>query len=119
MTFPIHWVILALPVFASNEDSVFGLDNLPPETLERIAYALFTPLAFIFIGSRVAPRFRIRTSWALAFLWGAYLGALYVYVATSDRLEFNSPLEAAAAAVLGVGGIVGGVVAVRSDNEPS
>lgn len=78
--FPIHWLVMLqyldsdMPDYDAGDMATF----LSPQSLEALALAFFTPLVFITVGSRVAPRFKFFTGIALA----ALLGIFYGWVAT-------------------------------------
>lgn len=115
VSFPVHWAALWI-TSSSGEDDRFlglvGLGDLPPETVERLGQAFFAPLAFIYIGAKVAPAFKLHTALALMILWAMALGAALTYGATINAYEGWGWAEFAAVGVLGVAGLVSGGYAV-------
>jgi hypothetical protein len=57
--FPVHWGVQGLRYYEGEENSFMGT---PLDTLERFADAFFVPYAFLFVGSYVAPRFKLITT---------------------------------------------------------
>jgi len=114
VSFPIHWAVLILSNTSKGEDGDLSLWDLPPETLERLGQAFFAPMAFIYIGARIAPAFRKRTVGALMILWAMGLGAALTYAAMIDAYHGWAWAEFAAVGILGVLGLVSGGYGVYS-----
>ena len=112
VSFPVHWAVLIISSRSGGEDQVLSLSSLPPETLERLGQAFFAPLAFIYVGAKVAPAFRLHAALALMILWAMALGAGLTYAATINAYEGWGWAEFAAVGVLGVAGLVSGGYAV-------
>lgn len=111
--FPIHWAVLIIRSWGEEDDG-FGLQNLPPETLERLAVAFFTPFTFIGVGAKVAPTLKLPTAAVLGLLWGILLGAILSYSASSGAYEGWGWLEFAAVSCLNVAGVVSAVYSTYS-----
>jgi hypothetical protein len=111
VSFPVHWCVLMI-AYRGGEDQTLGLSSLPPETLERLGQAFFAPLAFIYVGAKVAPAFRLHTALALMILWAMVVGAGLTYATTVSAYEGWGWAEFAAVGVLGVAGLVAGGYAV-------
>jgi hypothetical protein len=106
VTFPIHWAVLLFK--GLDQGDSFGLSNLPAAALERMGYAFFNPLTFIYVGTRVAPSYRIQTAVVLMVLWAMAIGAVLMYGATSGAYSGLAWAEFAAIGVLGVAGVLTG-----------
>lgn len=74
--FPIHWVVMLQYMNTPDYDASDIEALLSPQTLESLANAFFTPLIFIAVGSRIAPKFKFSTGIALAVLLGVFYGWL-------------------------------------------
>jgi hypothetical protein len=93
----------------SEDDGSLGLSDLPPETLERSAYALFVPMTIIFVTTQVAPAYRVHVAAILAVGWALLLGVSLTITAQSGNYAGSADwVEFAAVAILGVGGTVAG-----------
>jgi hypothetical protein len=57
--FPVHWGVQGLRYYEGEDNSFMGI---PLDTLERFADVFFVPYAFLFVGSYVAPRFKLITT---------------------------------------------------------
>jgi hypothetical protein len=110
VSFPVHWAVLMIS--SRGDDEALGLSSLPPETLERLGQAFFAPLAFIYVGAKVAPAFRLHAALALMIFWAMALGAALTYAGTINAYEGWGWAEFAAVGVLGVAGLVSGGYAV-------
>ena len=108
VSFPIHWAVLILSSKYGEDSGLPGLGDLPPETLERLGQAFFAPMAFIYIGAKVAPAFKLHTALALMILWAIGLGAALTYGAMNDAYSGWAWAEFAAVGILGVAGLVWG-----------
>lgn len=76
--FPIHWLVMLQYMNTPDYDASDLEALLNPQTLELLANAFVTPLIFIAVGSRIAPKFKFYTGIALAVV----LGIVYVWAAT-------------------------------------
>src|SRR5437879_1814455 len=63
--FPVHWGLQGLRYYEGEENSFMGI---PLNTLELLADAFFVPYSFLYVGSYVAPRFKLVTSIVLLVL---------------------------------------------------
>jgi hypothetical protein len=108
VSFPIHWAVLIFSSSSKDGDGGLSVWDLPPETLERLGQAFFAPLAFVYIGARVAPAFKLHTAGLLIILWAIGLGAALTYGAMIGAYEEWAWLEFAAVGVLGVAGVIAG-----------
>ena len=57
---------------------------VPPQTLERLGYALFVPFVFVVVAAYVAPRFRLAT--AAAFV-GLLAGVMVVGKVFTESID--------------------------------
>lgn len=116
VSFPIHWAVLMI-TSGSNDDESLGINDLPPETLERLAVAFFGPMAYIVAGAKVAPAYRLQTAVVLIVLLAVVLSASAMYVATSDRFDYEGWgwIEFIAVVGLWIGGVSAGVYYVNEN----
>ncbi len=112
--FPLHWVL-----YSSLTGS--GFIEPYPQTPERILTPLAISTAFVWAGSRVAPKFKIETAVVLCGLWLLVVGgfvALSLAGARVGRIGLTMQYGGLGA-VLAVAGAFAGVLTVRHDNTPS
>ena len=104
--------------FAGNDDSI-GLWDLPPETLERLGVAFFVPLAFVMVGARVAPTYRLQTAVVLIILLAMALSASVTYIASDPDVGFDYQgwgwLKFAVGIALSIGGVISAVYYVHQE----
>jgi hypothetical protein len=116
--FPIHWIVLLGASINSDDDGSFGPFDLPPETLETLATALIVPMTIIYVASTVAPVRKLEVAATLGVLWALLLGSAVTLAAQSGNYRDSADwIEFAAAATLGVGGVLGGLFAVYNETE--
>jgi len=118
ISFPVHWAVMIFTGFAGNDDTI-GLWDLPPETLERLGVAFFVPLAFVMVGARVAPTYRLQTAVVLIILLAMAFSAGATYVASNRDIGFDYQgwgwLEFAAVIALNIGGVISAVYYVHQE----
>ena len=120
VTFPIHWVVIIGTSGSSEDDGGPGMWDLPPETLERSAYALFVPMTIIFVASQVAPAHRVYLAGILAVAWSLLLGvSLTIAAQSGNYADMSDWIEFAAVVILGVGGSLAGLFNVYREEESS
>lgn len=105
--FPIHWMVML--IHSNTGENSHMLSAIPPDILERFGYAFFTPLIMIYVGARVAPRFKFETGIALAILWGIFFGAAMMYAASRGLLEQYGWLRLTITIALGITGVIAGL----------
>jgi hypothetical protein len=71
--FPVHWFVMMIRA-SRNTEFAHSLSDVSPGVLERFGYAFFTPFVMIFVGARIAPRFKLQAGIALAVLCGILFG---------------------------------------------
>jgi hypothetical protein len=115
VSFPIHWAVLIFTNTNNDEEGGLpGLWDLPPETLERLGQAFFAPLAFVYIGAKVAPAFKLHTAVVLMMLWAIGMGAALMYAGMIGAYEAWAWAEFAAVGVLGAAGLLAGGYSIYS-----
>jgi apolipoprotein N-acyltransferase len=122
--FPIHWAVGLIQLLGkSNDDSFISIGGklplaaIPPEMIERLGYAFFTPFVMIISGAYIAPKFKFQTGIALAVLWGIGFGASMVYVISQNQYSGRDWLVLAITCVLGVAGVCSGLFRVYKKGE--
>ncbi len=122
VAFPIHWVVMFIQHFP-GDDSLVSIDGkaplaaIPPEMLERLGYAFFTPFVMIVSGAYIAPKFKFQTGIALAVLWGIGFGASMAYVISQNQYSGRDWLVLAITCVLGIAGVCLGLFRVYKKGE--
>lgn len=118
VTFPIHWAVILLTSFRTEEESGgLSLWNLPPETLERCGYALIVPTTLILVARYVAPSHRIYVAGVLSLGWAVLLGSSLSYAGQSGSYEGIGWIEFVAVGLLGVAGIGGSLYTVYQEEH--
>lgn len=122
VAFPIHWVVMFIQHFHSDEllvsiDGKLPLAAIPPEMLERLGYAFFTPFVMIVSGAYIAPKFKFQTGIALAVLWGMGFGASMVYVISKNQYSGRDWLVLAITCALGIAGVSLGLLRVYKKGD--
>lgn len=118
--FPIHWAVELIQLFGkSGDDSTISVDGktplaaIPPEMLERFGYAFFSPLVIIYVGAKIAPKFKFQTGIALAVLWGILFGSGMALVISQDQYSGWGWLRFAITCMLGIAGVSIGLFQVH------
>ncbi len=109
--------MLILTYLGEDNDSL-GLGHLPPETLERLGYALFNPIVLIYAVTKTVPDFKIYVASAIVILWSVLIGAALTYGATTGAYEGLAWLEFIAVGVLGISGALIGAYTVKEKYYP-
>lgn len=114
--FPVHWGVQGLRYYGEGEENSFM--GIPLNTLELLVDAFFVPYSFLYVGSYVAPRFKLVTSIALLVLMTAGISSLLAWVFTSGRFAVDSWFGFGLRVVLWIAAaIVGLVHAHQADRE--
>ena len=100
-----------------NDKSPLAL--ISADTLECFGDAFFSPFAFIFVGGRVAPSYKVATGIFLAILYLTGVILLATVVAPQYGIHISDgPLRIVALAVTGIAGISCGLFqAHRADKD--
>lgn len=85
--FPVHWGVQGLRYYEGEENSFMGI---PLNTIELFVDAFFVPYSFLFVGSYVAPRFKLITSIVLLVLMTAGISFLLTTIFASGRYSVDS-----------------------------
>jgi hypothetical protein len=113
--FPVHWGVQGLRYYEGEENSFMGI---PLNTIELLADAFFVPYAFLYVGSHVAPRFKLVTSIVLLVLMTAGISSLLAWAFTSGRFAMDSWFGFGLRVILWIAaGIAGLVHAHQADRE--
>jgi len=78
--FPIHWAVMLIQFSFKEGDTIYlegpvsFLACIPPEILERLGYAIFTPMVLIVVGSKIAPKYKFQVGIAMSIFWGLLFG---------------------------------------------
>jgi tetratricopeptide (TPR) repeat protein len=116
--FPLHWMIMIWQS-GSGEESIITRDGKPliasldTATLERMGTAFVTPLVFVYVGARIAPRVKAQTGIALALLWAAGFGAASLFAILRGDYVGGGWFYFVASCVLGIIGVTVGLVQAR------
>ena len=122
--FPVHWAVTFLQHYNNPDYWPFTVDDKSPlalisaDTLERFGDAFFSPLAFVFVGARVAPSHKFATGMFLATLYLTGVIALLIVVGSQYGIHISDgPLRIVALALSGIAGISCGLFQARKADQ--
>jgi len=67
-TFPLHWILMLYPT--GRENMMIQLSNDTLRTIEYVLFPFIIALTFIFVGYKIAPKYKFKTA---IVLFGIYL----------------------------------------------
>ena len=92
--------------------------GIPLNTLELLADAFFVPYSFLYVGSYVAPRFKLVTSIVLLVLMTAGISSFLAWVFTSGGYAVDSWFGFGLRVILWIAAVIAGLVhAHQADRE--
>ncbi len=109
VSFPVHWVAVAL-----GSDDLFNLSDEAVGNVEVVASGFFIPLAFVLAGARVAPKHHVGVAVALASILLLCVAANFAYVALSPSPTVQWRPRCSIAVACAILGIVVALLAARS-----
>jgi hypothetical protein len=116
LMFPIHWLVIWLHMKDSEGNN--GFFALIPEDIMEYGILAFTaPFALIFVGSYIAPKYKLHTGVAMGILWAIlFLGSIGFTVGTREVEGWNW-LRLTVTVALGIAGAITGFLYTQKYNQ--